>query len=266
MSAPDPLSTAFLLVETLQSTGEPVWVVKWRSADGVRVRRRLGAKAWVDRDGVGEGWRPRDGRPAPGWLTEYQARRRLAKLVEAVESERASMRARAEADAAARGGRGRADVPRARPRMARARGRRRGREAVDAARLPRDARRAGNAVPPRSWPRDRADHGGSRRRARRADHDRAGRGVACRARARGRRRPQREQASPGAVRDLQLRSATRERGALAADRQPGRRGREAARGRTGAAGGLHRRAGRGARPSGGVGRLARTAQPLDCRR
>jgi len=50
MTAHDPL-TAFLLVETTKDSGEPVWAVKWRSADGQRVRRRLGARAWLARDG-----------------------------------------------------------------------------------------------------------------------------------------------------------------------------------------------------------------------
>jgi integrase len=75
-----------------------VWAVKWRSADGQRVRRRLGAHAWLVRDGS-HGWRPRSGRPAPGHLTEYQARRRVVESVEAAEAERAAARARAADDA-----------------------------------------------------------------------------------------------------------------------------------------------------------------------
>ena len=98
MPAHDPLSTAFLLVETLKASGKPVWAVKWRSADGERVRRRLGANAWVATDGAG-GWRPRDGRPAPEHLTEFQARRRIAALIEGVEAERAAARAAAVAEA-----------------------------------------------------------------------------------------------------------------------------------------------------------------------
>jgi integrase len=90
--------TAFLLVETLRRTGEPVWAVKWRSADGTRIRRRLGAQAWVVRDGAGR-WRPRDGRPPSGHLTEFQARRRMPALVDEVEEERAA-RARAIEEAA----------------------------------------------------------------------------------------------------------------------------------------------------------------------
>jgi integrase len=99
MTAHDPLSTAFLLVETTKGSGEPVWAVKWRSADGERVRRRLGAHAWLVRD-ASRGWRARSGRPAPGHLTEYQARRRVVEFVEAVETERAAARARAAQDAA----------------------------------------------------------------------------------------------------------------------------------------------------------------------
>jgi hypothetical protein len=76
-----------------------VWVVKWRSADGTRVRRRLGAWAWVERR---EGdWRPRSGRPREGWLTEFQARRRMVAFVEAAEEELAAARTTA-AEAAAR--------------------------------------------------------------------------------------------------------------------------------------------------------------------
>jgi len=98
--APDPLSTAFLLVETLKSNGTPVWAVKWRSADGKRLRRRLGCAAWVV--AVDEGrWRPRSGRPVAGHLTEFQARRRMSDFVRSVEVERMDGRARA-ASAAAR--------------------------------------------------------------------------------------------------------------------------------------------------------------------
>lgn len=93
MTAHDPLSTAFLLVETTNA-GEPVWAVKWRSADGSRIRRRLGARAWLARDGA-FGWRPRSGRPAPEHLTEYQARRSIVDFVGAVEAERAAARTRA---------------------------------------------------------------------------------------------------------------------------------------------------------------------------
>lgn len=71
MLAHDPLATAFLLVETVK-TGEPVWAVKWRSTDGTRLRRRIGAGARMTRDASGR-WRPREGRPAPGQLTEFQA-------------------------------------------------------------------------------------------------------------------------------------------------------------------------------------------------
>lgn len=90
----DPLATAFLLVEQRKRTGEPVWAAKWRSADGSRVRRRLGADAWVVPDGTG-GWRSRGGRPTDGALTEFQARRRLPEFVRHVEDELAAARARA---------------------------------------------------------------------------------------------------------------------------------------------------------------------------
>jgi hypothetical protein len=49
----DPASTAFLLVEKFKN-GDPVWAVKWRSADGTRPRRRM-APAWLVSDGNG-GW------------------------------------------------------------------------------------------------------------------------------------------------------------------------------------------------------------------
>src|SRR4051812_29091070 len=71
MLADDAVATAFLLVERVKG-GWPVWAVKWRSADGVRVRRRLGCGAWVVRDRSGR-WRPREGRPTAGQLTEFQA-------------------------------------------------------------------------------------------------------------------------------------------------------------------------------------------------
>lgn len=86
-AAHGPLSTAFLLIETLKSNGAPVWAVKWRSADGKRLRRRLGGAAWVVRGHDGH-WRPRAGRPVAGQLTEFQARRRMSYLVRAVEGER----------------------------------------------------------------------------------------------------------------------------------------------------------------------------------
>jgi integrase len=59
--------------------------VKWRSAYGSRVKRRLGAGAWLEQDG--RGWRPRTGRPKPGYLTERQARRAMAVLVRTVEAD-----------------------------------------------------------------------------------------------------------------------------------------------------------------------------------
>lgn len=89
----DPVSTAFLLVERRKVTGEPVWAVKWRGADGSRVRRRLGAGAWVVPEDGG-GWRPRSGRAAAGCLTEYQARRQMPELVRSVEAELAATRER----------------------------------------------------------------------------------------------------------------------------------------------------------------------------
>jgi integrase len=73
--------------------------VKWRSADGTRLRRRLGAGAWVVRDGGGR-WRPREGRPPAGQLTEFQARRRVVAFVETEEALRANARAHAAGDAA----------------------------------------------------------------------------------------------------------------------------------------------------------------------
>ncbi len=98
-AAPDPLSTAFLLIETLKSDGTPVWAVKWRSADGERLRRRLGIAAWVVAADDGR-WRPRSGRPVAGHLTEFQARRRMSDFVRTVEAERADRSARTASEAA----------------------------------------------------------------------------------------------------------------------------------------------------------------------
>ncbi len=69
--------------------------VKWRGADGARVKRRLGAPAWLERDGNG-GWLPRSGRPRPGHLSERQARRLMADVIRAAEAEAADERARAQ--------------------------------------------------------------------------------------------------------------------------------------------------------------------------
>src|SRR5436305_14948853 len=99
----DAVSTAFLLVEVTRR-GEPVWAAKWRGADGARTKRRLGARAWLERDGT-RGWRPRVGRPRPGYLTERQARRLIANVVRAAEQRaaeerRSAARARAQAERA----------------------------------------------------------------------------------------------------------------------------------------------------------------------
>jgi hypothetical protein len=94
MDDQDPAATAFLLVERLK-TGEPVWAVKWRSADGERVRRRLRGGAWVERDG--DRWRPRGGRPPARQLSEFQARRRMLAVIREVEAERAAAREAASA-------------------------------------------------------------------------------------------------------------------------------------------------------------------------
>jgi integrase len=83
MTSVDPLATAFVLVETNRG-GEPVWAAKWRAADGARVKRRLGAPAWLERNG--SGWQPRPGRPKPGCLTERQARRLMATVIREAEA------------------------------------------------------------------------------------------------------------------------------------------------------------------------------------
>src|SRR3954471_8744284 len=88
----DPVSTAFLLVEELVSDGTPVWVVKWRSGNNRRVRRRLGAAAWVAREG--SRWKPRTGRPPNGCLTEFHARRQVAEFVRTAEAQLAAERER----------------------------------------------------------------------------------------------------------------------------------------------------------------------------
>ncbi|MEA2283189.1 MAG: hypothetical protein QOK21_3796 [Solirubrobacteraceae bacterium] len=89
----DPVSTACLLVETSRG-GDPVWAVKWRCADGSRLKRRLGFPAWMTRDANGA-WRPRDGRPRGGELTERQARRAITRVIRIAEEQAASDRARA---------------------------------------------------------------------------------------------------------------------------------------------------------------------------
>lgn len=96
----DPASTAFLLVERL-TNGDPVWAVKWRSTDGTRPRRRM-APAWLaaKRDGS---WKPRQGRPVDGALSEFQARRRMADFVREVEERRAEELERAALEAAGKG-------------------------------------------------------------------------------------------------------------------------------------------------------------------
>jgi integrase len=96
--SPDPLSTAFLLVEVTRG-GEPVWAAKWRRADGSRVKRRLGAPAWLEHDG-GAGWRPRAGRARGDHLTERQARRLMATVIRAAEEQAVRDQARAAHDRA----------------------------------------------------------------------------------------------------------------------------------------------------------------------
>jgi integrase len=90
----DPVATAFLVVERLRSNGMLVWSVKWRGVDDQRYRRRLGFGAWMEPDGE-DGWKSRAGRPADGYLTEFQARRRVPDFVRAMEAELAAARERA---------------------------------------------------------------------------------------------------------------------------------------------------------------------------
>ncbi len=96
----DPASTAFLLIEKLKN-GDPVWAVKWRSPDGTRPRRRM-APAWLALGREG-GWKPRQGRPVDGALSEFQARRRMADFVREVEERRAEELERAALEAAGNG-------------------------------------------------------------------------------------------------------------------------------------------------------------------
>ena len=89
----DPGATAFLLVE-LTRDGRPVWAVKWRSADGARVKRRMNRGAWMRRGADGR-WAPRSGRPQDGELTEFRARRLMPQFVADVEAELAAKRSSA---------------------------------------------------------------------------------------------------------------------------------------------------------------------------
>ena len=201
----DPLATAFLLVETLLDRRAGVGgqvAQRRRHATAPAARSR----AWVVATAAGDGdraaadlRRAADGVPGAAADGLRSSRPR---------SSRGPRRSAAAEDGGAGGGRRRADVPRARARMARAPRARAARQADNAARLRLDARRAGDAVPPRH-----AARRIGRIMAALGDvpaargHDRAGRRVADRARPRGRRRAQRQQAPPGARGDLQLRAA-----------------------------------------------------------
>jgi integrase len=90
----DPAATAFLLVEITRG-GRPVWAVKWRSADGTRIKRRLGRSAWLCSGSDGR-WTPRSGRPRDGALTEFQARRLVPQFVADAELQLAAARTRAQ--------------------------------------------------------------------------------------------------------------------------------------------------------------------------
>lgn len=89
----DSGASAFLLVEITRS-GQTMWSVKWRSADGDRVKRRLGHRAWV-RSGPDGRWVTRSGRPRDGELTEFQARRLVPQFVADAERLFAAARTRA---------------------------------------------------------------------------------------------------------------------------------------------------------------------------
>lgn len=65
--------------------------MKWRGADGKRVKRGLGAPAWLERDGSG-GWRPRNRTTHSEHLTERQARRAMGDLIRAAEAEASEQR------------------------------------------------------------------------------------------------------------------------------------------------------------------------------
>ena len=141
-SPPPTLSQRPFLSSSRHGPASSLWAAKWRSADGSRIKRRLGSAAWLERDG--RRWRPRSGRPRPGYLTERQARRAMAALVRAVEADAAVRRDATPAPSASGPtfqGTG--------PSVARAsRGGRR-RQAVHPAQLPLQARGAGDAPPAR---------------------------------------------------------------------------------------------------------------------
>jgi hypothetical protein len=92
------------------------------------------APAWLVTDDNG-GWKPRQGRAVDGALSEFQARRRMPDFVRAVEHEPADEQERAALAAAGRGRPFASSPMRGSSMWARAQC-----EALDAARLPVDAR------------------------------------------------------------------------------------------------------------------------------
>jgi integrase len=63
----------------VERSGGPVYEAKWRCR-GRQVKRRVGT-AWLEREAVGEDWRPRRGRMPEGYLDEKRATVRMAELI-----------------------------------------------------------------------------------------------------------------------------------------------------------------------------------------
>ncbi len=74
-----------LLARRDAEAGEPVWAVKWRSADGTRCAAGSACDAWLVRDD-GRALAAAERPAGAGHLTEYQARRRVVEFVEAEET------------------------------------------------------------------------------------------------------------------------------------------------------------------------------------
>lgn len=73
---PSPLCLGSLIIR-VGNTGAVQYDAKWR-IDGRQRMRRIGP-AWLERDG--DSWKPRRGRPKPGFFTEKTAIVRMAEII-----------------------------------------------------------------------------------------------------------------------------------------------------------------------------------------